>query len=150
VGAEEVQLKQSEQALRNVISWRQKIIAASGESREVEVVCSGQDSTPTTPDNIQKKIIPCDGLVQGRSVYPLPKLDFLVANSILSKGHIDAVDGTQCQEWIAVSSIAGRYVQPSSSDVQEICIGVKDHLPRRVKYREAEYVFYDWKLRTTH
>lgn len=148
--AEERELIRSEEALRHVISWRQKMITASGTGGEVEILCSGQAPIHSTPDNVQKIIMSCDELVQGRSVYPLPQLDSLVTNSNLSKGHLDLVDGTQCQEWTTTPAIVGRYIQPPSTDVEEVCIGIKDHLPRRVKYRQAEYVFYDWKMRTTN
>jgi hypothetical protein len=146
--SEERELKTSEEALRHVISWRQKMITASGTGGEVEILCSEQGSIHSISDNVQRIILSCNELLQGRSVYPLPQLNSL-ANSNLSKGHIEVVDGTQCQEWTTAPAVVGRYVQPPSTHVEEVCIGVNDHLPRRVKYHEAEYVFYDWKVRPT-
>jgi len=149
VRTEESELKQSEEALRHVTSWRQKMITTSGTGREVEIFCSGQEPTPNMSEGIPKTIISCNGLEQGKSVYPLPQLDSSFAKSIFANSHIEAVDGIQCQEWTTASGIAGRYVQPWSTNVEEVCIGIKDHLPRRVKYRDVEYIFSDWKLHTT-
>ena len=86
----------------------------------------------------------CEKLRQGDSIYPLPDYDHLVEHTRISKGAVDTVQGLKCQEWTTARVISGRFASAQPLDDAQICIGVNDHLPRRIRYENAEYIFYDW------
>src|SRR5579872_1410324 len=83
VRTEQHELERSEEALRHVSSWRQKMLTGSGSKLEVEMVCSGgKRSIRSKQDNPRKRTIPCDKLMRGESAYPLPNFDYLIENTI--------------------------------------------------------------------
>ena len=86
----------------------------------------------------------CEKLRQGNYVYPLPDYDHLVEHARIAKGAVDTVQGLKCQEWTTTRVISGRFAATQPLDDAQICIGLHDHLPRRIKYKNAEYIFYDW------
>ena len=86
----------------------------------------------------------CEKLRQGDYLYPLPNYEHLIGHTKIVKGGVDTVHGLKCQEWTTVSTIPGRFAPAQPLDEAQICIGLYDHLPRRIKYEKAEYVFYDW------
>lgn len=86
----------------------------------------------------------CEKLRQGDYLYPLPNYEHLIEHTKIVKGEVDTVHGLKCQEWTTVHIIPGRFAPAQPLDEAQICIGLYDHLPRRIKYEKAEYVFYDW------
>jgi hypothetical protein len=86
----------------------------------------------------------CEKLRQGDYLYPLPNYEHLIEHTKIVKGEVDTVHGLKCQEWTTVRIIPGRFAPAQPLDEAQICIGLYDHLPRRIKYEKAEYVFYDW------
>ncbi len=86
----------------------------------------------------------CTNLMRGEYLYPLPNYNHLIQHTRIVKGAIDTVHGLKCQEWTTVPVIPGRFAAVQQPDDSQICIGLSDHLPRRIKYEKAEYIFYDW------
>ena len=86
---------------------------------------------------------PCEKL-HGEFLYPLPDYDHLIKHTKIIKGAVESVQGMKCQEWTTVHVIPGRFAPAQPFDDAQICIGLDDHLPRRIKYEKVEYIFYDW------
>jgi len=86
----------------------------------------------------------CEKLVRGEYLYPLPDYDHLIQHARIVKGAVDIVQGLKCQEWTTSRTVSGRFAPAQPLDDAQICIGLYDHLPRRIKYQKAEYIFYDW------
>ena len=91
--------------------------------------------------------VACEKLVRGEYLYPLPDYDRLIEHARIVKGAVDTVQGLKCQEWTTAHIISGRFAPAQPLDDAQICIGLHDHLPRRIKYEKAEYIFYDWNTR---
>ena len=79
------------------------------------------------------------------SCYPLPDYEHLLMHTRISKGPVETVQGMKCQEWTTYGVVSGRFA-PAQRDNTQICIGLHDDLPRRIKYENAEYIFYDWQI----
>jgi hypothetical protein len=133
--AGEREFKQSQEALRHVTSWRQEARIGSQGNEHVEIVC---------PDRVSTAAVQCAKLMQGEYPYPLPNYNRLIMHTKIVKGAIDTVQGSKCQEWTTTRVIPGRYAPAQPLDNEQICIGLDDHLPRRIRYEQAEYIFYDW------
>ena len=86
----------------------------------------------------------CEKLRHGDYLYPLPDYDHLIEHTRITKGAVDTVQGLKCQEWTTTRAVSGRFAAAQPLDNAQICIGLQDHLPRRIKYENAEYIFYDW------
>ncbi len=99
---------------------------------------------PDKSDNVRKVTAPCEKLLHGEFPYPLPDYDHLIKHTKIIKGAIESVEGLNCQEWTTVRVIPGRFAPAQPFDDAQICIGLDDHLPRRVRYEKVEYIFYDW------
>jgi len=99
---------------------------------------------PDKSDTVPKVTAPCEKLLHGEFLYPLPDYDHLIKHTKIIKGAVESVQGLKCQEWTTVRVIAGRFAPPQPFDDAQICIGLDDHLPRRIKYEKVEYTFYDW------
>jgi hypothetical protein len=172
----EREFRESQQALRQVTSWRQEARIGSQDTEQAEIACpdrghwlrhatsqSAGDQTsesfelgpkfysrsPEKPSEWQSEYVApvtaaCEKLRQGDYVYPLPDYDHLVEHTRISKGAVDTVQGLKCQEWTTTRVISGRFAATQPLDDAQICIGLHDHLPRRIKYKNAEYIFYDW------
>ena len=87
----------------------------------------------------------CEKLRRGDYLYPLPDYDHLIEHTRIIKGAVDTVQGLKCQEW-TTARVSGRFAPAQPLDNAQICIGIHDHLPRRIKYENAEYIFYDWNM----
>ena len=172
----EREFRESQQALRQVTSWRQEARIGSQDNEQAEILCpdrghwlrhvtphSASDQTsesfeigpktysrsPAKPSEWKSEYVAtvtaaCEKLRRGDHVYPLPDYDHLVEHTRISKGAVDTVQGLKCQEWSTARVISGRFGQAQPLDNAQICIGLHDHLPRRIKYENAEYIFYDW------
>jgi hypothetical protein len=172
----EREFRESQQALRQVTSWRQESRIGSKENEQAEIVCpdrghwlrhatsqSAGDQTfesfelgPKSYSRSQEKpsewiseyVAPvtsaCEKLRRGDYLYPLPDYHHLLEHTRISKGAVDTVQGLTCQEWTTTHAVSGRFAATQSLDNTQICIGLRDHLPRRIKYENAEYIFYDW------
>jgi hypothetical protein len=101
---------------------------------------SGNDKSDTVPE----ATAPCEKLLHGEFLYPLPDYDNLIKHTKIIKGAVESVQGLKCQEWTTVRVIPGRFAPAQPFDDAQICIGLDDHLPRRIKYDKVEYTFYDW------
>ena len=179
VGEGEREFRESQQALRHVISWRQEARVGAQVNQQAEIMCPDEERGPgqTTshskdgaanavrvgsvengpnshfqpsgnlPDKseiVPKVTAPCEKLVRGEFLYPLPDYDHLIKHTKIIKGAVESVQGMKCQEWTTVRVIPGRFAPAQPFDDAQICIGLDDHLPRRIKYDEFEYIFYDW------
>jgi hypothetical protein len=120
-------------------------------SMRVESVETGPDSPPRTSGDVPDKsetipqvTAPCEKLLHDELLYPLPDYDHLIKHTKIIKGAVDSVQGLKCQEWTTVRVIPGRFAPAQPFDDAQICIGLDDHLPRRIKYDKVEYIFYDW------
>jgi hypothetical protein len=155
----EREFRESQQALRHVTSWRQETRLAAHGDQQAEVICSddkrgpGQTTSPSKDgaanladksDTVPKLTAPCEKLLHDEFPYPLPDYDHLIKHTKIIKGPVESVQGRKCQEWTTVRVIAGRFAPDQPFDDAQICIGLDDHLPRRIKYDKAEYIFYDW------
>jgi hypothetical protein len=117
----------------------------------VESVKNGPNSHLQTSGNLPDKsetapkvTAPCEKLLHDEFLYPLPDYDHLIKHTKIIKGAVESVQGLKCQEWTTVRVIAGRFAPAQPFDDAQICIGLDDHLPRRIKYDKVEYIFYDW------
>jgi hypothetical protein len=117
----------------------------------VESVEDGTNSRLQTPGNppdksetVRKVTAPCEKLLHDEFPYPLPDYDHLIKHTKIIKGAVESVQGLKCQEWTTVRVIPGRFAPAQPFDDAQICIGLDDHLPRRIKYDKVEYIFYDW------
>ena len=172
----ERQFRESQQALRQVTSWRQVARIGSQDNEQAEIVCPdrghwqrhttfqfGKDQKlesfeigPKSYSRSSEKpsewkseyaatvTAACEKLRRGDHVYPLPDYGHLVEHTRIFKGTVHTIQGAQCQEWTTTRVISGRFGPAQPLDNAQICIGLYDHLPRRIKYENAEYVFYDW------
>jgi hypothetical protein len=172
----EREFRESQQALRQVTSWRQESRIGPQEKEQAEIVCpdhghwvrhatsqsaGGQtiesfELGPKSYSRSQEKpskwiseyVAPvtsaCEKLRQGHYFYPLPDYDRLLEHTRISKGTVDTVQGLKCQEWTTTRAVSGRFAAAQPLENAQICIGLDDHLPRRIKYENAEYIFYDW------
>ena len=98
---------------------------------------------PDKSETVPKVTAPCEKL-HGDFLYPLPDYDHLIRHTKIIKGAVESVQGMKCQEWTTVRVIPGRFAPAQPFDDAQICIGLDDHLPRRIKYEKVEYIFYDW------
>jgi len=98
---------------------------------------------PDKSETVPKVTAPCEKL-HGELLYPLPDYDHLIKHTKIIKGAVESVQGMKCQEWTTVRVIPGRFAPAQPFDDAQICIGLADHLPRRIKYEKVEYIFYDW------
>lgn len=176
VGEGERGFKESQQALRQVTSWRQEARIGSQDNEQAEIVCPdrghwlrhvtsqpaseqtfesleiGPKSYSRSPEQSSKwkseYVAPvtaaCEKLRRGDAAYPLPDYDHLIEHTRIFKGTFQTIQGVQCQEWTTTRVISGRLGPAQPLDNTQICIGLHDHLPRRIKYENAEYIFYDW------
>jgi hypothetical protein len=176
----EREFRESQQALRQVTSWRQDARIGSQDFEKAEIVCpdrghwirhvtpktEGGAASDRTLESVEigaksyarspekpfewksEYVAPvtaaCEKLRQGDYLYPFPDYDRLVEHTRISKGAVDTVQGLKCQEWTTAPVVPGRFAPPQLPDNVQICIGLDDHLPRRIKYKNAEYIFYDW------
>jgi hypothetical protein len=88
---------------------------------------------PNKSDTVLKVTAPCEKLLHGESLYPLPDYDHLIKHTKIVKGAVESVQGLKCQEWTTVAVIPGRFAPAQPPDDAQICIGLDDHLPRRIK-----------------
>jgi hypothetical protein len=120
--------------------------------RKLESVENGPKSyfrSPREPsewnsEHVASVTAACEKLMRGEYLYPLPNYDHLIEHTRIFKGAVDTVQGQKCQEWTTVRVIPGRFAPAQPLDDAQICIGLDDHLPRRIKYEKAEFIFYDW------
>jgi hypothetical protein len=167
-GEGEREFRESQQALRRVTSWRQEARLGAQVSQQAEITCpddergpgrsashlkSGEASDPKVESSekspeksasVPKVTAPCEKLVHGEHLYPLPDYDHLIDHTRIVKGAVDTVRGLKCQEWTTNRVVSSRFAPAQPLDNAQICIGLDDHLPRRVKYQTSEYIFYDW------
>ncbi len=133
-------------------SWPGRAISQSKDSaasnRKFESVEVGSKSYFQSPDwkpeNVPTVSAACEKLVRGEYLYPLPDYDHLIQHARIVKGAVDIVQGLKCQEWTTSRTVSGRFAPAQPLDDAQICIGLYDHLPRRIKYQKVEYIFYDW------
>jgi hypothetical protein len=124
--------------------------AASNRTLEsVEIGPKSYSGSPEKPSEWKSEYVAtvtaaCEKLRRGDYLYPLPDYDHLIRHTRISKGAVDTVQGLKCQEWTTARVVPGRFAPAQLLDNAQICIGLHDHLPRRIKYENAEYVFYDW------
>jgi hypothetical protein len=176
----EREFRESQQALRQVTSWRQQARIESRDNQQAEIVCpdngprqsdatsqsasdqriepfqngskshsaSSEKPSERKPGNAATVTPDCEKLRRSGHVYPLPDYDHLLEHTKIFKGAVDTVQGVKCQEWTTTRVISGRFTPAAPFDNAQICIGVDDHLPRRIKYDKAEYIFYDWNTVT--
>jgi hypothetical protein len=152
----EREFRESQQALRQVTSWRQEARIESRDNQQADIVCPDNGPRPSdaTSQSAQKSgnvaaVTPdCEKLRRSGHVYPLPDYDHLLEHTKIFKGKVDTVQGVKCQEWTTTRVISGRFTPAAPFDNAQICIGVDDHLPRRIRYDKAEYIFYDWNTVT--
>jgi hypothetical protein len=168
VGEGEREFRESQQALRRVTSWRQEIRVGDEVNQQAAIMCpddergpghtasqpkDGEKSDPKAESSgkppekseyVPRGTAPCEKLAHGEHLYPLPDYDHLIQHTRIVKGAVDTVRGLECQEWITNRVVSGRFAPAQPLDNAQICIGLHDHLPRRVKYENAEYIFYDW------
>jgi hypothetical protein len=172
----EQEFRESQQALRQVTSWRQESRIGSQGKEQAEIVCPDHGhwlrhaTSQSTGDQtfesfelgtksysrsqerpsewISEYVAPvisaCEKLRHGDYLYPLPDYGHLLEHTRISKGAVDTVQGLKCQEWTTTRTVSGRFAAGQPLDDAQICIGLHDHLPRRIKYANAEYIFYDW------
>jgi hypothetical protein len=132
--------------------WLRHAASQSADDQTFESFELGPKSysrSPEKPSEWQSEYVApvtgaCEKLRQGDYVYPLPDYDHLLEHTKISKGAVDTVQGLKCQEWTTARVISGRFASAQPLDDAQICIGLHDHLPRRIKYKNAEYIFYDW------
>jgi hypothetical protein len=152
VGEGEREFRQSQQALRHVTSWRQEARVGTQDSEQAVIMCPdrgrwlpyARSRSKDGPANNRNGTTACEKLVRGEYLYPLPDYDHLIEHTRIVKGAVDTVQGMKCQEWTTARIISGRFAPAQPLDSAQICIGLHDHLPRRIKYQNAEYIFYDW------
>lgn len=154
-GQGEHEFRESQEALRQVTSWRQEMRIGSQNKEHTEVVCSdaaqNQSSKSVHEGSEQQSqhtaiaIGECEKIRRDGHVYPLPDYEHLLMHTRISKGPVETVQGMKCQEWTTYGVVSGRFA-PAQRDNTQICIGLHDHLPRRIKYENAEYIFYDWQI----
>ena len=147
IGEGDREFRESQQALRQVTSWRQARLG-SQDNEQNEIVCSDHEhslhATSQSNDGAARdRAAPCEKLRRG-DYYPLPDYDHLVQHTRIFKGEVDTVQGLKCQEWTTTRIVSGRFAPAQPRDNAQICIGIHDHLPRRIRYENAEYIFYDW------
>jgi hypothetical protein len=172
VGEGEREFRESQQALRHVTSWRQEARVGAQVNQQAEIMCSDDErgpgpstshskddaangvngpnshlqpsgNLPDKSETVPKVTAPCEKL-HGEFLYPLPDYDHLIKHTKILKGAVESVQGVKCQEWTTVRVIPGRFAPAQPFDDAQICIGLDDHLPRRIKYEKVEYIFYDW------
>lgn len=153
------EFRESQQALQLVTSWQQEARVGAEDGKPAEIVCTdrGNKRSPTDISalapirqsdkglqDISTVTAQCANLGRGEYLYPLPDYNHLIAHTKIFKGAIDTVHGVECQEWTTVHVIPGRFSPTYPLDDSQICIGLNDHLPRRIKYTNAEYIFDNW------
>jgi hypothetical protein len=120
-----------------------------GASESVEIGSQSSFRSPGNPsqwksEDVATVTAACEKLRRGDYLYPLPDYDRLIEHTRIFKGAVDTVQGVNCQEWTTARVVPGRFASAQPLDNAQICIGIHDHLPRRIKYENAEYIFYDW------
>jgi hypothetical protein len=146
----EREFRESEQALRHVTSWRQEARLGAQGIQQAEIICPDNShlqtpgNLPGKSDTVPEVTAPCEQLLHDELPYPLPHYDHLIKHTKIIKGPVESVQGQKCQEWTTVRVIPGRFAPAQPFDDAQICIGLDDHLPRRIKYDKVEYIFYDW------
>ncbi len=160
-GQGEREFRESQKALRQVTSWQQEMRVGSENKEHAEIACPDgaqtgyvQTQTSDEPKGVQKgseqsqhtamAVAECEKLRRDGHDYPLPDYEQLIMHTKISKGAVETVQGMECQEWTSYRVISGRFAPAQPLDNTQICIGLHDHLPRRIKYEDAEYIFYDW------
>jgi hypothetical protein len=104
---------------------------------------------PDKSETVPKVTTPCKKLLHDGFLYPLPDYDHLIKHTKIIKGAVESVQDLKCQEWKTVRIVPGRFAPAQPFDNAQICIGLEDHLPRRIKYDKVEYIFYDWNTNQT-
>jgi hypothetical protein len=135
--------------LRHATSQSKDGAASDRKFESFEIGPKSYFQTPGKPPDWKSENVPtvsaaCEKLVRGEYLYPLPDYDHLIQHARIVKGAVDTVQGLKCQEWTTVRIISGRFAPAQPLDDAQICIGLHDHLPRRIRYEKAEYIFYDW------
>ena len=135
--------------LRHVISQSKDGETSDRTFESVEIGLRSYSRSPERPSEWKSEYgatvtATCDKLRRGDYLYPLPDYNHLIERTRISRGAVDTVQGVKCREWTTARVISGRFAPTQPLDNAQICIGVNDHLPRRIRYENAEYIFYDW------
>ena len=88
--------------------------------------------------------IPCGDRATHQTAYSFPDYEHLIPTAVITRGDKDYIHGAVCRNWKAQVVRGGnRY---TGADNAEVCIGVDDHLPYRVRRGNVTYTFYDWNV----